>query len=288
MNHPAELSLHQYLEDAVNGKTKMSKKTIDQVASDIADALQRQFGGKSKRDAFTLRMSNIGRPACQLWFEKNHPDKALPKPTTFVMNMMIGDIVEAVFKGLLTEAGVKYEDSDKVSLELNDTTISGTYDIVIDGAVDDIKSASDWSYRNKFQSFETLKDGDPFGYVGQLAGYAKASGKRAGGWWVVNKANGEFKYIPATGIDVDAEIDKAKMAKLALEKDEVQRCFEPVDEMFRGKPTGNKILGTECGFCSYRHACWTNLKELPSVMSKAKDPKIVNYIELKNDGSTQS
>lgn len=288
MNHPAELSLHQYLEDAVNGKTKMSKKTIDQVASDIADALHRQFGGGSKRDAFTLRMSNIGRPPCQLWFEKNQPDKALPKPTTFVMNMMIGDIVEAVFKGLLTEAGVKYEDSDKVSLELNDTTISGTYDIVIDGAVDDIKSASDWSYRNKFQSFETLKDGDPFGYVGQLAGYAKASGKRAGGWWVVNKANGEFKYVPATGIDVDAEIDKAKMAKLALEKDEVQRCFEPVDEMFRGKPTGNKILGTECGFCSYRHACWTNLKELPSVMSKAKDPKIVNYIELKNDGSTQS
>jgi len=257
MNHPAELSLHQYLEDAVNGKTKMSKKTIDQVASDIADALHRQFGGGSKRDAFTLRMSNIGRPPCQLWFEKNQPDKALPKPTTFVMNMMIGDIVEAVFKGLLTEAGVKYEDSDKVSLELNDTTISGTYDIVIDGAVDDIKSASDWSYRNKFQSFETLKDGDPFGYVGQLAGYAKASGKRAGGWWVVNKANGEFKYVPATGIDVDAEIDKAKMAKLALEKDEVQRCFEPVDEMFRGKPTGNKILGTECGFCSYRHACWT-------------------------------
>ena len=288
MNHPAELSLHQYLEDAVNGKTKMSKKTIDQVASDIADALHRQFGGGSKRDAFTLRMSNISRPPCQLWFEKNQPDKALPKPTTFVMNMMIGDIVEAVFKGLLTEAGVKYEDSDKVSLELNDTTISGTYDIVIDGAVDDIKSASDWSYRNKFQSFETLKDGDPFGYVGQLAGYAKASGKRAGGWWVVNKANGEFKYVPATGIDVDAEIDKAKMAKLALEKDEVQRCFEPVDEMFRGKPTGNKILGTECGFCSYRHACWTNLKELPSVMSKAKDPKIVNYIELKNDGSTQS
>jgi hypothetical protein len=286
MNHPAELSLHQYLEDAVNGKTTMSEKTIKQIASDISDALQRQFGGKSKHNEFTLRMSNIGRPPCQLWFEKNHGDEALPKPTTFVMNMMIGDIVEAVFKGLLTEAGVKYEDSDKVSLELNDTTISGTYDIVIDGAVDDIKSASDWSYRNKFKSFETLKEGDPFGYVGQLAGYAKASGKRAGGWWVVNKATGEFKYVPATGIDVDAEIDKAKMAKIAVERDEVQRCFEPVDELFRGKPTGNKILGVECGFCSYKHLCWPNIKELPSVMSKAKDPKIVSYVELKHDGNS--
>jgi len=288
MNHPAELALHQYLEDAVNGKTQMSAETIEQVANDIKEALHRQFGKESKRREFTLRMSNIGRPSCQLWFEKNHPDKALPKPTTFVMNMMIGDIVEAVFKGLLTEAGVKYENSDKVSLELHDTSISGTYDIVIDGAVDDIKSASDWSYRNKFDSFETLKNGDSFGYVGQLAGYAKASGKEAGGWWVVNKSNGEFKYVPATGIDIDAELDKAKFAKIALEKDEVQRCFEPVEEVFRGKPTGNKILGVECGFCSYKHACWPNLKEMPSVMSKAKDPKIVSYVELVNDGNPQS
>ena len=280
MNHPAELSLHQYLEDAVNGKTKMSEKTIKQVASDISDALQRQFGGKSKRNEFTLRMSNIGRPPCQLWFEKNHPDKALPKPTTFVMNMMIGDIVEAVFKGLLTEAGVKYEDSDKVSLELSDTTISGTYDIVIDGAVDDIKSASDWSYRNKFQSFETLKDGDPFGYVGQLAGYAKASGKRAGGWWVVNKATGEFKYVPATGLDVDEELNKVENTIQTLEVNEFKRCFEPVPEKFRGKETGNLVLNKNCTFCSYRHDCWPDMKEMPAVKSQAKEPKMVAYIKL--------
>ena len=54
-------------------------------------------------------------------------------------------------------------------------------------AVDDIKSASDWSYKNKFDSFESLAKGDSFGYVGQLVGYAKASGKNIGGWWVVNK-----------------------------------------------------------------------------------------------------
>ena len=79
-------------------------------------------------------MSNIGRPSCQLWFERNHKDKALPRPTTFVMNMMLGDIVEAVFKGLLKEAGVKYEEPKTVSLQLDDATIDGTYDIVIDDA----------------------------------------------------------------------------------------------------------------------------------------------------------
>ena len=107
MNHPAELALHQYMEKAANGDTTMSPDTIKQVAQDVSDALQRQFGGGNKRDGFRLRMSNVGRPSCQLWFERNKPEAALPKPTTFVMNMMLGDIVEAVFKGLLKEAGVE-------------------------------------------------------------------------------------------------------------------------------------------------------------------------------------
>ena len=238
MNHPAELALHQYMQDAANGKSTMSEDTIKQVGLDVMGALGRQFGGGNKRDKFGLRMSNVGRPTCQLWFDKNEPEKALPFPTTFVMNMMLGDIVEAVFKGLLKEAGVTYEDDAKVVLDLDDdTSITGTYDIVIDGAVDDIKSASNWSYTNKFESYDTLRQGDAFGYVAQLAGYAKASGKRAGGWWVVNKANGEFKYVPATGIDVDEEVGRIKETADAVEANTFERCFDAVPETFRGKPT---------------------------------------------------
>ena len=72
------------------------------------------------------------------------------------MNMMIGDIVEAVFKGLMTEAGIQYEDSKEVSLDAGKSKVSGTYDIVVNDAVDDIKSTSDWSYKNKFESYDTL------------------------------------------------------------------------------------------------------------------------------------
>jgi hypothetical protein len=280
MNHPAELALHQYMEDAVSGKTTMSDDTINQVASDIKDALSRQFGGHKNGGGFRLRMSNVGRPSCQLWYEKNKPEQALPKPTTFVMNMMIGDIVEAVFKGLLKEAGVQYEDSDKTTLHVADANISGTYDIVIDGAVDDVKSASNWSYQNKFESFNTLASGDAFGYVAQLAGYAKAADKKAGGWWVVNKANGQFKYVPATGIDIEAEVAKIAKTVKDVNANKFERCFEPVEETFRGKATGNKVLSTTCSFCNYRKDCWPTLQELPAVKSQAKEPKIVNYIEL--------
>ena len=47
----------------------------------------------------------------------------------------------------------------KLALDLV-TICSGSYDIVINDAVDDIKSASDWSYRNKFESYDTLASGD--------------------------------------------------------------------------------------------------------------------------------
>jgi hypothetical protein len=279
MNHVAELKLHQYMTDAVNGKSNMSDEIIDQVANDVRDALQRQFSGKVKRKDFRLRMSNIGRPTCQLWYEKNKPETALPKSNNFMMNMMLGDIVEAVFKGLLKAAKVDYQDSENVILKLKDDNVSGSYDLVIDGAVDDVKSASDWSYKNKFESYDTLSSGDGFGYVGQLAGYAKASGKKVGGWWVVNKANGHFKYVPASGLNLDDEIKKIEDTVATVNTNKFERCFEPEIETFRGKATGNTVLNSNCKFCDYRYDCW-NLTDKPAVMSKAQTPKIVSYISL--------
>ena len=282
MNHPAELKLHQFMSDAVKGKTTFSEKTAKKIGADVAEAVIRQFGSGKSREDFRLRMSNIGRPTCQLWFEKNKPETALPKPTTFVMNMMLGDIVEAVFKGLLTESGVDFDDTDKVTLKVgdsNDTRVSGSYDLIMGGAVDDIKSASDWSYRNKFESYDTLKKSDPFGYVGQLAGYAQASDKRAGGWWVVNKANGSFKYVPAA-IDMRKELTKLKETVEKVNENKFERCFEAVPETYRGKPSGNMVLNDNCRFCDYRFECWPNMQELPSKVSQAREPKTVAYVEL--------
>ena len=283
MNHPAELKLHQFMSDAIDGKTTFSEETAKRIGEEVAEAVIRQFGSGKSRKEFRLRMSNIGRPTCQLWFEKNKPESALPKSSTFVMNMMIGDIVEAIFKGLLKEAKVDFDDTDQVTLDVGDsngTRVSGSYDLIMGGAVDDIKSASDWSYRNKFESYASLKKSDPFGYVGQLAGYAKASDKRAGGWWVVNKANGDFKYVPAA-IDMRKELTKLKETVEKVNENKFERCFEAVPETYRGKPSGNMVLNDNCRFCDYRFECWPNMQELPSKVSQARDPKIVAYVELK-------
>jgi len=282
MMHPVELKLHQFLQEASKGNVTISQQTATKIGEDVRDAVIRQFDNNQRR-TFRLRMSNIGKPYCQLWFEKNKPDEALPRPNTFAIAMLIGDIVEAVLKGLMTEAGIEYGDSDNVVLDIETGKISGSYDMVLDGAVVDIKSASDWSYKNKFESYESLKNSDAFGYVGQLAGYAKAAGLLPGGWLVLNKSTGDFKYVPAE-LDIDIELTKLKETHDKLEKNEFERCFEPIAETFNRKETGNTILPKECSFCDFRKSCWPNLIERPSVMSKAKEPRLVSYIELVNEG----
>ena len=191
MNHPAEVAIHSFLQNVMLGKTSMDKDTLDLVSKDVRDALSRQFSGEKR--TFKLRMSNIGRKKCQLWFEKNHPEKKQPDSPYFLINMILGDIVEAGFKGLLRASKVKFEDSKKVVLKTKKKDIEGSYDLVLNDKVDDVKSTSPWSYENKFVDFNTLKSKDSFGYVAQLAGYAKARGVKAGGWGAVNKANGNFK-----------------------------------------------------------------------------------------------
>jgi hypothetical protein len=279
MHHPAELKIHQYLSKVRHGTSTLSDAVVEQVVEDVRAALIRQFVDK-RDNAFTYRMSNVGREYCQLWFDKNEPEAAVPHSTNFIINMMMGDIAEAVFKGLLTQAGVAYADGARVTLTAGDHTIHGTPDLITEGAVDDVKSASPWSYTNKFVDFETLNANDSFGYVGQLAGYAKAMDVEAGGWWVINKANGEFKYVPATGIDVDAEVKKIAVKGDELKKNTFRRCFEAEKETYRKKETGNLILGRECGWCSYRYKCWEGLEERASLVSKAANPPMISYVKI--------
>ena len=283
MNHPDEIKIHKYLEDVRKGERGMSSATVARIVNDVKEAIEKQFSANERK--FSLRMSNIGRPYCQLWYDKNEPEGGIEPSSNFLMNMMIGDIVEAVFKGVLTEAGVEFSDGYKSKLELGEHKIYGTHDLITNNRVDDIKSASPWSYKNKFKDYYTLKEHDSFGYIGQLAGYSKALGVEAGGWWVINKASGEFKFVSAWDMAVDRQdvLDEVQAKADKLKENKFERCFEPVEETFRKKPTGNKILAEECGWCKYRYKCWPSIQELPSLASQAKEKPIVAYVEIADD-----
>ena len=119
MHSVVELKLHQYLDKASRGLADMSDDTIEQVVSHIRDALKKQFSKEEENSEFRIRMSNIGKPYCQLWFQKNKPNERIHPPAKLVMNFMLGDIVEAVFKGLLRASGTEFEDNDNVTLKLS-------------------------------------------------------------------------------------------------------------------------------------------------------------------------
>lgn len=279
-NHPAEINLHVLLQAIAAGQGSVSEEVLDQVAQDVKTALKKQITGAVRKGNFSLRMSNIGKPTCQLWYEKNKPELAAPMQPFFTMQMLIGDVTEAVFKGLLRAAGVPFGDTETVVLRIADTEIKGSYDMFLDGAIDDVKSASPWSYTNKFDSFEHLADNDSFGYVAQLVAYAKAKGVEVGGWWVLNKSNGEFKYLKATP-DVERVLKQIETTVRYINEDKpFHRCFEAEHETFYGKLTGNKVLPTSCNFCAFKKDCWPELRELPKLVTRAstKTGALTEYV----------
>ena len=276
----AEKAVTSFLENAISGNTEVSQEIVDQVGKDVATAFVKQFSSGA-RDDFRLRMSNLGKPKCQLWYEKNQPEDKSPLPPQFLMNMILGDIVEAVFKGVLRASGVSFEDNDTVTLDLGDgrEPIKGEFDMILNGRVDDVKSASPWSYQNKFIDPKTLSESDTFGYISQLVGYATAANKEVGGWWVINKGNGSFKYVDANSVDTEEQLNKIKDVVDYIEEDkEFERCFAPVEETYYRKPSGNRKLGVTCGFCSFKHKCWPTLQTLPSKVSTAKVKPMVDYV----------
>ena len=245
MEHPAELLVHSYLDEARQGLTTMSEENIQGIVKHVEQAVRKQFKTGESRKDFRLRASNIGKASCQLWFQKHKP-----------------------------------EEPEKVETEIAGEKIKGEYDLVLDNKVDDIKSTSPWSYKNKWIDGESIENSDPFGYVGQLTIYAKGKGVEAGGWWVVNHSSGEFKYIKYTS-DPDVVIKKLEKTVEEVSNGKFVRCFSPVKETFHRKETGRHVLNTQCKFCNFRHACWGDrLTEQASTVSKAKNKPIVNYISM--------
>ena len=279
MMHPAELSVHAFLRSAMEGKASMSEEVIQQVATDVAAALNKQFNS-GPRDEFRLRMSNIGKPRCQLWYAKNDPETDIDKPTSFMFNMLMGDWSEAMFKGVLRAAGVDFGDNEKVTLKLDDVEINGEYDILLDGNIDDVKSTTPYGFDNKFINYEALEYSDDFGYIPQLIGYAVASGKGVGGWWVINKVNGQFKYVSAENANVEEVMSSIKRTIEYINNDEpFERCFTAEPETYRKKPSGNYKLCKTCSWCDHKKKCWPELQQLPSkVYSGTKAAPLVEYV----------
>ncbi len=233
-----------------------------------------------KRDKTFLRLSNIGKPDRQLWFDINKPELAEPLPPQALIKFMYGDMQEQLVVLLAKLAGhdVQFEQEN---VEING--IKGHLDCTIDGHVVDVKSASRFAF-SKFEKGTLLEPGnDAFGYIGQLAGYVHAKTPGKDGYFLaINKDLGHLALlkVPAEILqqyDVESRIeyDKQMIASPKIPP----RCYEDKPD---GK-AGNRVLDIGCSYCAHRFHCWDGLRTFyyssgPKYFTKVvKEPRVDEF-----------
>lgn len=193
-------------------------------------------------------MSNIGKGARQLWYDKRYGrDEELPPQT--VLKFIYGDIIEHLLLFLAKLAGHSVTHlQDEVVLK----GIKGHIDADIDGVTVDVKSTSTHAFR-KFAD-GSLAENDAFGYIEQIAGYSKAR-DTDGAFLAVDKQNGHIAYLPFSReeldvFDVESRIDYIKEA---IDSEvEPERCYDDEED----GASGNRKLGVNCSYCSHKNRCW--------------------------------
>lgn len=301
--HPYEMKIMDFMQKVATQSVAISDELLQPAVRDITHYLRKMMEEDPNRD-FTLRMSNIGRPLCQLKMAKAEAP-ALQDEWNNPLRMFFGGVIEATAICVLKAAGINIEEEQTaVTLEVpynqdivngragkprfgmeRRTIINGTLDLVIDGKVWDVKSSSAYMFEHKFGSYQTLKENDEFGYMAQMFGYAKARGIPAGGWIVVDKSSGIIKIIevPADQHDADMEQQLTAIRRTVtaiLMNEPFERCFVAVDEKFKKRYTGAQYLESPCIFCKFRYGCWPGLQYLPNQSSTAFEKPYKFYTKL--------
>ena len=281
--------VQSYLDKVSKEPVKISDKLVEEFGEACKESLRKQFS-EERREKFQVRMSNVGRPLCQLQMEAQNV-KGEGQPYNVKMRNTFGDLIEALAMFVLKSSGVEIEDEQKkVKYKFNDSEIEGRLDVKIDQKVWDIKSASPYSFEKKFGEaggFEEIAKEDAFGYIPQGYLYSESEKVPFGGWIVINKSTGEWLVCEVPLADDQYKKDALELAnkntKAIKSKIPFKRCYNDIEETFRTKKTGNKVLGTVCSFCPYKLPCWgSKLQLLQQQQSQGKNPKWVWYTEVNN------
>jgi len=236
---------------AIDDGFEPTNEALEDLVETVVHSVVRQFSPKYRENRNTLRMSNIGKPSCQIWHEVNNSTKEPLTPDTRI-KFLFGDIVEALLIFLTKEAGHKVTHEQH---EVKVDGIKGHLDCKIDGVTVDIKSASSYSFKRFKEG--TLADRDPFGYIAQVSGYAHAEKEDKAGFLVMDKQLGKLTYMAVPEMDMIDVPKRIKELKKIVEADEPVRCFDDVPD---GK-SGNLKLDTNCSYCPFKETCWSDAND---------------------------
>ena len=223
---------------------------VEAMMTDMREAVLRSIAEPANKPK-TLRMSNMGRPDRQLWYDINRQTSGSDMPYSLRIKFLMGHLMEALILFLIKEAGHSVEEEQK---EVEIDGIKGHMDARIDGVITDVKTASRYGMK-KFEDALTLALDDPFGYIGQISGYAQACGDDRAAFLAINKESGEIKVCTVSGNHMINAEERVSHVKTVLSSDTPPpRCHDPIPE---GK-SGNLGLAKGCSFCDHKFECWAD------------------------------
>ena len=234
--------------DISNGKpANMTEENLDVFLQNIKEAmLAWNKPYNAEKYAGKLRMSILGKPSRQLWYDKFSPKDKKEENAGLNLKFLYGHIIEHLVLYLAELAGHKIEDQ-QMKVEIDGVT--GHIDSKIDGQICDVKSASSFSFK-KFQTGEIVGD-DPFGYHAQLSGYETANGTKDGGFLVVDKSTGDICFYKPDDMAKPNVKTLIKNLKTTLEQDTPpEKCYP-----YKEEKNGNKTLAIGCQFCPHKWEC---------------------------------
>jgi hypothetical protein len=197
-----------------------------------------------------LRLSQIGKPDRQLWFDINSDKVRANLTSSTRIKFLYGYILEEFLLMCAAIAGHDVKDQQK---EVSVGGVVGHQDCIIDGVLVDVKSASSSAFK-KFKSNRLLED-DPFGYIAQISAYAQANGLKEAAFLAIDKSTGEIVLTPVHSMEfVNAEARIKHLKGMVISDTVPDLCYDPVPD---GK-SGNFKLPIGCVFCSHKRECWSN------------------------------
>jgi hypothetical protein len=246
-------SLNTLVEDIYTKIETLSKGKDIQISPELVDEF-----GESMKDALLhwatprtqskgLRMSNIGKPSRQLWYDMKNDNSSNTVDAPTQIKFLYGHLLEELLLFFVRLSGHSVADEQK---EVVVNGIKGHMDCKIDGEVVDIKTASGFAFKKFSQG--TLGEQDDFGYLSQLAGYEEAEGTDAGGFLVINKESGELCFYQPDDMDKPNIKNRIKEIKSSIKlATPPEKCYTPLPEGAKG----NEKLPRPCTYCPHKFEC---------------------------------
>jgi len=264
---------------------KMDEKEVDKHIDTFGEMLKvhiKAFMYEEPRTRGNLRLSAIGKPDRQLWYDVNSKESIEDISSSTRIKFLYGYILEELLLLCASIAGHKVTDQQK---EVNIEGVLGHQDSMIDDVLIDCKSASAYSFK-KFKH-NTLLEDDPFGYIAQISAYAEANQVNKAAFLVIDKSSGEICLTPVHQMEMINAKERVKHLKGMVNNDYMpDRCYDPLPD----GESGNLKLAIGCVYCSHKRECWSDCNNgkglrafrysrgLNYLVKVAKEPKVEEVV----------